>query len=430
MLLRRLSSLAPASLRAWQAPVLAASCTGRRRRRLHSCCSHRWYQHSSIDDARAAHAAALELGRSLQRTRARRAKEAYRGGGRQHGGELGLQVARQLEELESTLSLCELAADEQEVEVLDQAVCELHEQRVALREHLLNEALMDPETGQPSPSRCFLEFQAAPGGGDTCYWLDRLLTMYTAWAAQQPTFSSQVIAKETPFGQQEYVGGYRSACMELSGPQIAGWLRSEDGVHCFKHVTPFGKNQVKQTGFVRVTVVPVVEDRQKIAPVFQKNELRVSTMRASGPGGQHVNTTESAVRIVHEPSGISVRVSASRSQPANKALAMTLLENKIRAAIAAQELSASRCVPWIHHIWFFLRTVVVAAIDSQKHGLCARAEPYDTSTFGAQIRTYRFLPPAIVHDHRTNAKHRNPDGILNDAEGLTDLMQGHLLSTI
>lgn len=247
-------------------------------------------------------------------------------------------------ELDSMLSLGELAAEEKEAQVLDEAVSELEEQRAVLREYLLNEALLDPETGQPAPSRCFLEFQAAPGGGDTCYWLERLLTMYAAWAAQRPGFSGRVIATESPFGPQEYVGGHRSACMELSGPQVAGWLRSEDGVHCFKHVTPFGKNKVKQTGFVRVTVVPVVEGRNEAAPVFHKNELLVSTMRASGPGGQHVNTTESAVRIVHEPSGISVRVSTSRSQTANKQLAMTLLENKIRAAIAAEELSASRYV--------------------------------------------------------------------------------------
>ena len=293
---------------------------------------------SSINGARAAHAAALELGRSLQQARARRASSADQ----QHCGELG-EVARQLQELESTLLMCELADDEQDAEVLDQAVSELEQQRVVLREQLVNEALLDPLTGQPSPSRCFLELQAAPCGGDTCYWLERLLSMYTAWSAQRPGFSSQLVATEPPFGPQEYVGGHRSACMELSGPQVAGWLRGEDGVHCFKHVTPFGKNQVKQTGFVRVTVVPVLEDRSKATPVYHKNELRVSTMRASGPGGQHVNTTESAVRIVHEPSGISVRVSASRSQIANKALAMTLLENKIRAAIAAEELSALRC---------------------------------------------------------------------------------------
>ena len=294
---------------------------------------------TTIGDARAAHAAALELGSTLQRAKAKKGKRPG-----QKGSSECAQVAHWLEELDSTLSLCELAADEQEQEVLDQATSELNDHRLVLRQKLLEEALLDPQTGQPSPSRCFLEFQAAPGGGDTCYWLDRLLTMYSAWAGQHAGFSSQLIATEPPFGTQEYVGGHRSACMELSGPQIAGWLRGESGVHCFKHVTPFGKNQVKQTGFVRVTVVPVVAEDQSRKPVFHKKDLRISTMRASGPGGQHVNTTESAVRIVHEPSGISVRVSTSRSQIANKNLAMTLLENKIRAAIAAEELSASQCV--------------------------------------------------------------------------------------
>ena len=296
-------------------------------------CSCRRY--SRIDDARSAHAAALELANNLSEARAKRKHGAQVGDGRR-------QLEQQLAELDSMLSLGELAADEHEAEVLDEAVSELEEQRLVLREHLLNEALLDAETGQPSPSRCFLEFQAAPGGGDTCYWVARLLTMYGAWAARQAGFSGRLIATEPPFGPQEYVGGYRSACIEMSGPQVAGWLRGEDGVHCFKHITPFGKNKIKQTGFVRVTVVPVVEKPHGTTPVFHKNELRVSTMRASGPGGQHANTTESAVRIVHEPSGLSVRVSASRSQTANKQLAMTLLENKIRAAIAAEKLKASR----------------------------------------------------------------------------------------
>jgi peptide chain release factor 2 len=368
----------------------------------------------SIDDARSLHAEAAAM---LDRSAMLASIDGAAAGSAAAGGVRGRRT-----DLENALELCELAAVEGDAEVLDDGVRELDALHAALRRSLLELALRDPKSGEPPPSRAFLELQAAPGGGDTCYWLARLVAMYTAWprrcAAQgQQGYSASLLSAEDPFGTQEYVGGHRSATLELRGPQVAGWLRAEGGVHCFKHVTPFGK-QSKQTGFVRVTVIPAEdaeeqrqrEEREQRSggggggggarrPMFSKEELKIETMRSSGPGGQHANTTDSCVRITHEPTGLVAKVSASRSQIENRTSALSLLEHKLRQAEREQR-----------------------ALDE-----AAARGPHETDTFGAQIRTYRFISPNIVHDHRTGGKWTDPNGTLDDAAELTDIMEATLL---
>jgi len=204
-----------------------------------------------------------------------------------------------------------------------------------------------------------------------------LMRMYTRWA-EQHGYKVQLL--EESEGEQ---AGIKSATVQVSGPNAYGWLKTEAGVHRLVRISPFDAAARRQTSFASVWVYPVIDDSIEIE--IDPSDLKVDTFRASGAGGQHVNKTESAIRITHVPSGIVVACQTDRSQHRNRATAMAMLKARLyeaelqkREAAAAQAENAKTDIGWGH-----------------------------------QIRNYVLAPYQLVKDLRTNVEKGNPDSVLN-----------------
>jgi len=232
---------------------------------------------------------------------------------------------------------------------------------------------------------------AGAGGVDSQDWAEMLLRMYVRWGERQG-FGVQVL--DIQEGEQ---AGLRGAEVEFEGEYAYGFLRSEVGVHRLVRISPFDANARRQTSFASVMVSPDIEDDTTIEIEVKDSDLRVDTYRASGKGGQHVNKTDSAVRLTHMPSGIVVACQAERSQIKNHAKAMKML--KARLWTLEQER----------------REAQMAQIQGEKKSI----------EWGSQIRSYVLHPYRQVNDHRTGLKSSNVDGVL-DGE-LADFIESFLL---
>ena len=204
-----------------------------------------------------------------------------------------------------------------------------------------------------------------------------LLRMYLRWAEQHGYKAEWIEESE---GEE---AGIKSATVKILGENAYGWLKTEAGVHRLVRISPFDSNARRHTSFASVTVSPVIDDRIEIE-ILDK-DLKVDTYRASGAGGQHVNRTDSAVRLTHLPTGIVAACQNDRSQHRNRAQAMDML----RAKLYELELSKRRAVS-----------------DA------AEAQKMDT-TFGSQIRNYVLHPYKMVKDLRTGIESGNPQGVLD-----------------
>ena len=204
-----------------------------------------------------------------------------------------------------------------------------------------------------------------------------LMRMYTRWAEQH---GYKVELLEESEGEQ---AGIKSATMQVSGPNAYGWLKTEAGVHRLVRISPFDSAARRQTSFASVWVYPVVDDSIDIE--IDESDLKVDTYRASGAGGQHVNKTESAIRITHVPSGIIVACQTDRSQHRNRAMAMEMLKARLYEA----ELQR--------------REAVSAAQEDAKTDI----------GWGHQIRNYVLAPYQLVKDLRTGVEKGNPDAVLD-----------------
>jgi peptide chain release factor 2 len=201
--------------------------------------------------------------------------------------------------------------------------------------------------------------------------------------AEQHNYKVQLL--EESEGEQ---AGIKSATLQVSGPNAYGWLKTEAGVHRLVRISPFDANARRHTSFASVWVYPVVDDNIDIA--INENDLKVDTYRASGAGGQHVNKTESAIRITHMPSGIVVACQTDRSQHRNRATAMAMLKARLYEA----ELQK--------------REAAAAAQESAKTDI----------GWGHQIRNYVLAPYQLVKDLRTGVEKGNPDAVLDgDLDG-------------
>ena len=281
---------------------------------------------------------------------------------------------RELESgLADNLGLIELGEAEGEASIVEEAEADLG----ALRELAAKKELESLLSGEVDANDCFLEVNAGAGGTEAQDWAEILLRMYSRWGEQHKY--KLTLIDESP-GEE---AGIKSSTIQVSGPNAYGWLKTETGVHRLVRISPFDSAARRHTSFASVTVWPVIEGDIDIE--INDKDLRVDTYRASGAGGQHINKTDSAVRITHMPTGIVVASQQERSQHQNRAKVMQMLKARL------YELEIKK------------REEQVAAFQGEKSEI----------GWGHQIRSYVMQPYQMVKDLRTGVEKGNAQGVLD-----------------
>lgn len=281
-------------------------------------------------------------------------------------------------DLNDNVELIELGEMEEDQDVVDEAENALKTLAVKAAQKEL-EALLD---GEADANDTFLEINSGAGGTESCDWASMLARMYVRWAEKK---GYKVELQSESAGEEV---GIKSATYKISGPNAYGWMKSESGVHRLVRISPFDSAAKRHTSFTSVGVYPVVDDNVEIE--VNPSDIRIDTYRSSGAGGQHVNTTDSAVRITHAPTGIVV-TSSEKSQHQNRDIAMKALKSRL------YQMEMDR------------RNAAVNEMHENK----------GDAGWGNQIRSYVLQPYQMVKDLRTNYETSDTKGVLDgDLDGL------------
>ncbi len=276
-------------------------------------------------------------------------------------------------ETADTIELVEMAEAEGDAALVKDALANL----AALAEQAKTREIESLLSGEADGRDAFMEINAGSGGTEAQDWAQMLQRMYMRWAERRG-FKVEIL--DMSEGEQ---AGIKSVTMQISGPNAYGWLKTESGVHRLVRISPYDSAARRHTSFSSVWVYPVVDDTIEIE--INPADLKVDTFRASGAGGQHVNKTESAIRITHVPTGIIVACQTDRSQHRNRATAM----NMLKARMYEMELQK--------------REAASASIEAAKTDI----------GWGHQIRSYVLAPYQLVKDLRTNYETGNPAAVLD-----------------
>lgn len=289
------------------------------------------------------------------------------------------------QELSDNVELIELGEMEGDEEVVKEAESALK----ALKEKAGQkeiEALLD---GEADGNDTFLEINSGAGGTESCDWASMLARMYVRWAEKHGY--KVELQSESP-GEE---AGIKSAAYKISGPNAYGWLKSESGVHRLVRISPYDSSARRHTSFSSVWVYPVVDDNIEIE--VNPSDIRLDTYRSSGAGGQHVNTTDSAVRITHIPTGIVV-TSSEKSQHQNRDIAMKALKSRLYQM----------------------------ELDRRNAAINEAHEAKGEAGWGNQIRSYVLQPYQMVKDLRTGFETSDTQGVLDgDLDGLMAATLAH-----
>ena len=278
-----------------------------------------------------------------------------------------------LADLQNSEEMVEMAEAEEDEAMLAELFAHLEELKQEAKRHEL-EALL---SGELDKNDAYLEVHAGSGGTEAQDWAEMLLRMYSRWAEKHKYKLSYV--EET----EGEVAELKSATVKISGHNAYGWLKGESGVHRLVRISPFDSNARRHTSFASVNVYPVVDDSIHID--INPADLKMDTYRSSGAGGQHINKTESAVRITHIPSGVVVSCQTERSQFANRDQAMNMLKAKLYE-IELHKKEAAAEQKW---------------------------EEQGDNGWGYQIRSYVLQPYKMIKDLRTGAETSDDRGVLD-----------------
>jgi len=280
------------------------------------------------------------------------------------------EISRDLEDIEVLISLAEEAGDETMVPEIQEAYREFTKKAETLRIKTLLK-------GEYDGNNAIIHIHAGSGGTDAQDWAAILLRMYSRWA------ESKNCRIKTLDIQEDTEGGIKGATLLIQGSNTYGYLKNEKGVHRLVRISPFDSSGRRHTSFASVDVTPEMDD--DIVVEIDEDDLRIDTFRSSGAGGQHVNKTDSAIRITHIPTNIVVSCQNERSQHQNKDMAMKILKSRL-LELKEQE---------------------------HKESLKELKGDYSQITWGMQIRSYVFHPYTMVKDHRTGAEVGNVNKVLD-----------------
>ncbi|MBT0956429.1 peptide chain release factor 2 [Alphaproteobacteria bacterium KMM 3653] len=276
------------------------------------------------------------------------------------------------QELSDQIEMAELGEMEEDAEIVAEAEAAV----IALAERAAEkelEALLD---GEADGNDTFLEINSGAGGTESCDWASMLARMYVRWAEKK----GYTVEKQSETAGEE--AGIKSAAYKITGPNAYGWLKSESGVHRLVRISPYDSSARRHTSFSSVWVYPVVDDNIEIE--VNPADIRIDTYRSSGAGGQHVNTTDSAVRITHNPTGIVV-TSSEKSQHQNRDIAMKALKSRLYQM----------------------------ELDKRNEAINEAHENKGDAGWGNQIRSYVLQPYQMVKDLRTNHETSDTAGVLD-----------------